>query len=311
MPVVRSARTMKVSIALLSAVLSVLFAAGQNKECCTTYVYEGNIFIGVGQKMDLKLNVLILLDSTMVGSCRYDAGTDPIKLTGKLRSDLTFYLSEQDKADSTTGFFNGRMEPGFTSAAGKWRSGSNPTTFDFQVRQVVGKSFWDYIKKNRAFYEYTSIKKAIRNKRNVQRINVKNQGLTHLPNELSSLNKVVSINLLGNRLREFPTVLSQLTTLDEISLSSNELTSVGPEIGKLKELRILILNFNQLTELPTEIGELKNLLYLDITSNKLTRLPDEIRYLTNLQELKLWRNNFSDAEKERIKKLLPNCVIEF
>jgi Leucine-rich repeat (LRR) protein len=71
------------------------------------------------------------------------------------------------------------------------------------------------------------------------------------------------------------------------------------------------MNFNQLTELPKEIGELTHLLYLEIGNNQLTTLPDEIKYLTSLQELHLESNKLSDKEKERIKKLLPKCVIYF
>ena len=64
-------------------------------------------------------------------------------------------------------------------------------------------------------------------------------------------------------------------------------------------------------ELPKEIGELTNLLYLEIGNNKLMRLPEEIKYLTNLQELHIERNMLSDGEKQRIRGLLPNCVIHF
>jgi Leucine-rich repeat (LRR) protein len=71
------------------------------------------------------------------------------------------------------------------------------------------------------------------------------------------------------------------------------------------------MNNNQLTELPKEIGELTNLLYLEVGNNQLTTFPNEIMYLTSLQELHIERNKLSDKEKERIKKLLPKCVVHF
>jgi Leucine-rich repeat (LRR) protein len=71
------------------------------------------------------------------------------------------------------------------------------------------------------------------------------------------------------------------------------------------------MNNNQLTELPKEIGQLRNLLYLEIGNNKLMHLPDEIKYLVNLQELHVERNILSESEKEKIKRLLPDCVIYF
>jgi Leucine-rich repeat (LRR) protein len=71
------------------------------------------------------------------------------------------------------------------------------------------------------------------------------------------------------------------------------------------------MNNNQLKELPKEIGELTNLLYLEIGNNQLSSLPEEIKYLTSLQELHIERNNLSETEKQRIKKLLPKCIIHF
>ena len=71
------------------------------------------------------------------------------------------------------------------------------------------------------------------------------------------------------------------------------------------------MNNNQLIELPKEIGELTNLLYLEIGNNKLKRLPEEIKYLTNLQELHIERNLLSKMEKEKIKRMIPNCVVHF
>jgi len=45
--------------------------------------------------------------------------------------------------------------------------------------------------------------------------------------------------------------------------------------------------------------------------NQLTTLPEEIKNLHNLEKLYLGGNNFSRTEKKRIKKLLPNCKINW
>lgn len=303
--------TMKNVLTILIGLFSVLATFGQDKKCCDTYVYEGYILTDQNKKLEINLNFLVLLDSTMVGSYYYDPNWGSLKLVGKLNSDFTFYLVERDKTDSITGFFEGKLNADYKLATGKWTDGKKQKFFDFEIKQVIGKSYWDYIKKNRALFEYTDINTAIKEKEKVLSIDVASQGLKKLSKKLSRLDKIVSINLLGNEFEFFPTVLSKLTTLDEISLSSNNLKYVGPEIGNLKNLRILIMNNNQLTELPKEIGELTNLLYLEIGNNQLTTLPEEIKYLTSLQELHIERNKLSDKEKERIKKLLPKCVIHF
>ncbi len=304
-------QTMKNILTILIGLFSVLTTFGQDKKCCDTYVYEGFILTDQNKKLEINLNFLVLLDSTMVGSYYYDPNWGSLKLVGKLNPDFTFYMVERDKTDSITGFFEGKLNADYKLASGKWTDGKKEKVFDFEIKQVIGKSYWAYIKKNRALYEYKNLKKAIRNKRKVLSIDVASQGLDKLPNKLFRLDKIVSINLLGNKFETFPTVLSRLTTLDEISLSSNRLRYVGPEIGNLKNLRILIMNNNQLIELPKEIGELTNLMYLEIGNNQLTSLPEEIKYLTSLQELHIERNKLSDKEKERIKILLPKCVIHF
>ncbi len=297
--------------ATLLLLLVGLSATGQNEKCCDTYVYEGFIVTDQNKKLEINLNFLVLLDSTIVGSSYYDPNRGSLKLVGKLNPDLTFNLVERNKQDNITGFFEGKIKADYTFASGKWIGSKKEKKFDFEITQVIGKSYWDYIKKNRALYEYKSIKNAIKHKRKVLSIDVASQGLDKLPNKLSRLDKIVSINLLGNEFKTFPTVLSKMTTLDEISLSSNQLGRVGSEIGKLKDLRILIINYNQLKELPKEIGELTNLLYLDIGNNLLSSLPEEMRHLTSLQELHIERNKLSESEKQRIRQLLPKCIIHF
>lgn len=283
----------------------------QDKSFCPTYVYEGFIQTDNGQKLKIKLNFLVLLDSTLVGSYYYKPQNGSLKIVGQLNPNNSFDLVERDKNDSITGYFNGVVSKDKKRAYGKWISKNRNKIYTFQLLQVEGKSYWDIIKKNRALYEYNDLKQAIKEYDKVLSIDVASQNLNKLPEKLKRLNKIVSFNLLGNQFTSFPTVLTKLNTLDEISLSSNKLTKVTPKIGRLKNLRILIMNFNQLTKLPKEIGELTNLLYLDLGNNRLTTLPNEIKYLTNLQELHIEQNKLSKSEKERIRKLLPNCVIHF
>jgi Leucine-rich repeat (LRR) protein len=284
---------------------------GQDSFFRPTYVFEGAIKTDKEQNLKINLNFLVLLDSTIVGSYYYTPKNGSLKLVGQLNANNSFMLVERNEKDSVTGFFNGTLTADKKVASGEWTSPAKDKNFNFLLNLVEGKSYWDYLKKNRSLYEYSDFQLAIKEKDKVLSIDVGNKGINKLPKQLDKLNNIVSINLMGNDFTSFPTVLTRLTTLDEISLSTNKLTSVANEIGRLKNLRILIMNNNQLTELPKEIGELTNLLYLEIGNNKLKRLPEEIKYLTNLQELHIERNALSESEKQRIKRLLPNCVIHF
>jgi Leucine-rich repeat (LRR) protein len=283
----------------------------QYKSFCPTYAYEGFIKTDKGQKLEINLNFLVLLDSTLVGSYYYKPQNGSLKLVGHLNIDNTLNLVERDLKESVTGLFNGKVTTDKSKISGQWTTPKNDKTFNFELNQVKGKSYWDFIQKNRALYEYKDLKLAIKEKEKVLSIDIGDQEIKKLPKKLGTLPNIVSFNLMGNEFKSFPKVLTKLKTLDEISLSTNKLENVSSEIGNLKNLRILIMNNNQLTTLPKEIGELANLLYLEIGNNQLNSLPEEIKYLTSLQELHIERNNLSETEKKRIKKLLPNCIIHF
>lgn len=298
----------------LTALLFSLFSFslfGQDNFFRPTYVFEGYIQTEKGRELKVNMNFFVLLDSTIVGSYFYKPSNGSLKLVGQLNADNTFALVERNDKDSITGYLNGVLATDRNTASGKWTAPSKDKQFSFLLYRIEGKSYWDYIKKNRSLYEYSDLQLAVKEADKVLSIDVGDKGIDKLPKQLANLKKIVSINLMGNNFKLFPTVLSGLTSLDEISLSTNQLKSVGKEIGRLKNLRILIMNNNQLSELPKEIGELANLLYLEIGNNKLKRLPEEIKYLTNLQELHIERNMLSEGEKQRIKRLLPNCVIHF
>ena len=99
--------------------------------------------------------------------------------------------------------------------------------------------------------------------------------------------------------------------MTDFSLSRNKITQLPAEISKLINLTSLILYSNELTEFPAKITKLANLTSLILYSNQLTTLPNEINHLTKLAQLVLPDNSLSNAEKEKIKALLPNCKIYF
>ncbi|TDO25795.1 leucine-rich repeat domain-containing protein [Sediminibacterium goheungense] len=300
----------QISIFITLLLLSVRLL-GQDNYFRQTYVFNGSIRTDKGQELKINMNFLILLDSTIVGSYYYTPKNGSLKLVGHLNSDNSFILAERNESDSITGFFNGILASDKKSASGEWTTPSRDKSFDFSVNIIEEKSYWDYIKKNRSLYEYSDFDLVMKESDKVLSIDVGDKGIDKLPVGLGKLKRIVSFNLLGNDFTSFPLVLARLTSLEEISLSTNKLTEISTQIRRLKNLRILIMNNNKLVELPREIGELTNLLYLDIGNNKLKSLPKEIQYLTNLQELHIERNALNEKEKQRIKKLLPNCVIHF
>src|SRR5690606_32435774 len=88
-----------------------------------------------------------------------------LKLVGKLNSDNSFYLIERDKSDSITGYFNGQLESEFKRATGKWTDGQKNRTYTFEINQVIGKSYWDFIKKIELYLNTLTLKQQLRKKK--------------------------------------------------------------------------------------------------------------------------------------------------
>jgi Leucine-rich repeat (LRR) protein len=142
-------------------------------------------------------------------------------------------------------------------------------------------------------------------------LNISDNHLKSLPKGFVRLINLTYLNLGGNKFLSFQKEILQITSLAHLDLSSNQLTFLPKEIGQLTNLTSLKLSGNQLTSLPKEIGQLKNLIFLELYDNNLTSLPREIGQLKNLKKLLLYRNNLSETEKQKIKELLPKCLLDF
>jgi Leucine-rich repeat (LRR) protein len=271
-------------------------------------VYEG--IINANTELKIKLNFLVLLDSSLVGSYNYEKHGGTLILSGKQLTDSTV-IAYESLNNEHTGTFEGLWFNNKEQLEGFWYSPNRDKSYPFQLTAVHGESFWNYIKKFRSLPEFTNLDSAVRNPDFVLALDVKGQRISELPSEVKYLRNMISCNLIGNPLKQLNPELLTLKQLEELSLSSTQLENLPKEIGNLTNLRVMTLNFNKLTEIPDSFGQLTSLLYLDLGDNNLTSLPKSFKYLTQLQELKLDDNNFSEKEKVKIKKMLPNCKIFF
>jgi Leucine-rich repeat (LRR) protein len=174
----------------------------------------------------------------------------------------------------------------------------------------------------------------------LQKLYLSSNQLQALPESIGQLKKLQKLYLSSNQLQALPESIGQLQNLQELYLGDNPSLvweDVFKQLKELPKLQKLDLWDNQLQALPGSIGQLQNLQELhlgnnpslvwedvfkqlkelpklqklDLWKNQLTQLPESIGQLQKLQELNLWRNNFSETEKDKIRKLLPNCKIEF
>ena len=105
-----------------------------------------------------------------------------------------------------------------------------------------------------------------------------------------------------------------LAWADEFHIDHKTLPRTKQELLALTELdlkkeRNSLYKDKEVTYLPPEIGQLQQLQDLNLYDNQLTQLPAEIGQLQQLQVLVLWGNQLSQQEQQRVRQLLPNCII--
>ena len=158
-------------------------------------------------------------------------------------------------------------------------------------------------------------------------------GLTEFPASVRGAKELVYLNLDRNRIQALTNDLP--ANLRWLRLNGNGLTSVPETIGKLKDLRRIYLNDNSIASLPSSFASLEALEDVALANNRLEAFPDVLVGLASLRNLDLRGNanikalpqNIGDMkalrtltlagcgipkeERDRIRKALPQCVINF
>ena len=277
---------------------------------CPTYTFEGSLTDGKGVVLPIHMEVLCLLDSTLVGSYYYVPQNGKLSLAGRLMSDSSLTLVERDEQERITGIFQGEVSGMFDSLHGNWTSAYEKRSMRFELTRALG-SYTDYLAKWRSFPEYTDLDQALHTTRTVYQLDLGNDHLKELPSALDTLDELLSLSLLDNDFDTLPPVVCQLVRLEDLSLAGNAKIQIPPCIARLQNLRMLILTWNGHTELPSYLGELSSLMYLDASHNDLTTIPDEFIKLKSLEVLDLGYNRISPAKRERIRAMLPWCLVKF
>ena len=157
----------------------------------------------------------------------------------------------------------------------------------------------------------TSIDEAMKNPDKVIKLELNKQKLKEFPKEILSMHNLQYLDLGKNKIKDIPPEIGQLKNLQWLSLSKNDLQDLPLAIGELTNLYYLNVNQNKLQALPGTIGNLINLKVCDLWSNEIYYFPDELKYLKYLQVLDLRIIQISEAEQNRISKLLPETKIFF
>ena len=166
----------------------------------------------------------------------------------------------------------------------------------------------------------------------LERLYLSGCGLTAFPSSASA-KSLVYLNLDRNRIASLPDELP--VGLRWLRLNANRLTDLPDAIGRLADLRRIYLNDNVLTNLPASFASLTALEDVALAGNRLTSFPEVLVALPKLRNLDLRGNagiaalpagigemkalrtltlagcRIPKEERDRIRKALPDCVINF
>lgn len=131
----------------------------------------------------------------------------------------------------------------------------------------------------------------------------------YIPDIICEFPVLSSFRMAEANLKKIPDCMYHIETLRSLELENNPGIEISSDIQYLTSLNYLALINNNLNNLPESICKLTNLKKLYLRGNNLTKLPNDIRMLSKLETLDLAYNNFSENEKTRIIKALPNCEI--
>lgn len=122
--------------------------------------------------------------------------------------------------------------------------------------------------------------------------------------------KTLHLHISESNFSAFPTTMNE-NAFEEVTFDdckSMDFDQVFLSIQNVESLTSLNLN-NSISEIPNELKSLKQLKSLDLSHNHLKKLELSQEDLPELKELRLYGNDFSDEEWQKIYANFPNCNI--
>lgn len=134
--------------------------------------------------------------------------------------------------------------------------------------------------------------------------------LEDVPPQITHLTHIKILHLNKNNLTSFPEELEDLTELRVLSAKFNKLREISHQFRNLQHLKVLGLSHNELTTLPDSLVRLTALHILEIDHNPLT--DQSVEVITPLKQLRgliIGKTQFSQSNRERLRKQLPDCTV--
>ncbi len=112
------------------------------------------------------------------------------------------------------------------------------------------------------------------NLRSLQELVLKSNLLSHIPDWLCGLEKLIVLDVDNNHLENLPPAISNLKNLKELFLRDNYLENLPESLGAMGSLERLYLCNNRLCVLPRSLADLSSLKHLDLHHNWFIKFPE-------------------------------------
>eukprot|EP01128_Nolandella_sp_AFSM9_P006062 TRINITY_DN3050_c1_g1_i1.p1 TRINITY_DN3050_c1_g1~~TRINITY_DN3050_c1_g1_i1.p1 ORF type:complete len:1067 (+),score=266.47 TRINITY_DN3050_c1_g1_i1:60-3203(+) len=124
----------------------------------------------------------------------------------------------------------------------------------------------------------------------MEHLSMNQNNLSSFPNDVRTLNNLITLSLYHNQLRSLPPSLSCSNSLVTLNLQINQLLVFPSKLCQLKVIKSLDLSRNLLSTLPKDFSRLTSLTHLNLASNQLSSLPPFLDKLVDLNFLDLSAN---------------------
>lgn len=125
----------------------------------------------------------------------------------------------------------------------------------------------------------------------IERLNLTNCQLTHIPSNIRRCKHLKALNLEGNEIRHIPRWIMELDSLEEICLNFNKLRINRSDVRHLSKAKQILLGANGIETLPKNVGRL-HCESMNLGKNKLHGLPESFARLKQMKSLIFYENEF-------------------
>ncbi|PVY41825.1 leucine-rich repeat domain-containing protein [Pontibacter virosus] len=135
--------------------------------------------------------------------------------------------------------------------------------------------------------------------------------LTTFPDQLKTIPNLTWLSLNNNQFTDFSFIDKRLNKLEMLYLYTNKVNRISSETKYLGNLKELLIFDNEIDSIPENISDLKNLEKLEIWDNPIKYISPRIAELTQLKTMRIDDDYLTQADKENLKRWLPNCSISY